>query len=89
MMGATLMSALALLVSSPMILAKEKAQPEQTFNCKPTDTSTDSLVYVEGTPVRFVPMHEQSPVVWTAKPILVSSCHGGLASGKGNHRKSL
>lgn len=88
MIGATLMSALTLLVSSP-ILAEEKTQPEQVFTCRLPDTSTNSLVYVEGTPVRFVPMHEQSPVVWTAKPVLVSSCRGGLASGKGNHRKSL
>ena len=82
-----LMSAAAIFIANPpQTLAEEK---RIVTHCHTPDTSTDSLTHIEGKMVRFVPMLEQSPVVLTTKPILISACSGGLDVGKTGHKKSL
>ena len=82
-----LMSVATMFITNPaQSLAEEK---RVVTHCHTPDTSTDSLTHIEGKMVRFVPMLEQSPVVLTTKPILISACSGGFDVGKTGHKKSL
>ena len=82
-------TAAAVFIASPMItLAKDK-NTEQVWTCNNPDMSTDSLAYIEGKVVHFVPMLEQSPVVLTTQPTLLTVCNRGDDLGKTGIKKSL